>query len=177
MVKNFSIFFSSMFFQGIFISGFKKSSKFLSLILICIFFFLLWINVSSIFPYTFPFTTQISFVFFFSLNFWFRFLLFSFIYNLKRLISHKIPEGSPISLSIFLFLIEIVREIIRPLTLSLRLVGNIVVGHVLLSLFFNLLCFFNWLFPFFLMLNTVEILVCFIQSYIFFTLICIYSRE
>lgn len=163
--------------QIVYVVKLKKVSKILSMICCSIFCIIFLINFRSIFPYTFSFTTQMRIVLFSSICIWFRFLYFSIINNWKNFVSHKIPEGSPLGLSIFLFLIELVREIIRPLTLTLRLVGNMVVGHVLLILLFKLICYMNFIFPLFLVLNTVEVLVCFIQAYIYFTLISMYCRE
>lgn len=142
-----------------------------------VFLIVLAYNICAIFPFLFPITTQISSVLFIALYAWGSFVFFSIAKSIKKFISHKIPEGSPLGLSFLLFAIELVREIIRPLTLTLRLVGNIVVGHVLLSLLFMLVQNFNWCFPLYLLLNAVEIIVAFIQAYIFFTLVRMYFSE
>lgn len=169
--------FNLIFMQIIYVVKIKRIHKFLPRVCVSVFLVVFMMNYSSIFPYNFSFTTQIRIVLFFSVCVWFSFSYFSFKNNWKSFLSHKIPEGSPIPLSIFLFLIELVRELIRPLTLTLRLVGNIVVGHVLLILLFNLICHINFIFPIFIVLNIVEVLVSFIQAYIYFTLITMYCRE
>lgn len=155
----------------------KEGPKGLIMLFSILFFLILCLNVFSIFPFSFPFTTQISGVLYMGLLFWSVFILFSIFSCRKKFISHKVPEGSPLALSFFLFFIELIRELIRPLTLSLRLVGNMVVGHVLLSLLFLLVEASQSIFPLFLFLNMVEIGVCFIQSYIFFTLVSMYFSE
>lgn len=155
----------------------KERPKRLMMLFSILFFLILCLNVFSIFPFSFPFTTQISGVLYMGLLFWSVFILFSIFRCSKKFISHKVPEGSPLPLSFFLFLIELIRELIRPLTLRLRLVGNMVVGHVLLSLLFLLVEASQSIFPLFLFLNMVEIGVCFIQSYIFFTLVSMYFSE
>lgn len=169
--------FKQTFYLIIFLIKNKKVRKFIRLICLCLFISIFFFNFRSIFPFTFSFTTQISIVFFSALVIWLRFIFFGLKNNCKNFISHKVPEGCPMNLSIFLFLIEIISEVIRPLTLRLRLVGNIVVGHVLLILLYKLIVFFSFVSPLFIVLNTVEILVCLIQSYIFFILIVIYCRE
>lgn len=42
--------------------------------------------------------------------------------------------GAPILLGLFLVLIELVRRVIRPITLTVRLMANLVAGHLILSL-------------------------------------------
>ncbi|WP_227643598.1 F0F1 ATP synthase subunit A [Klebsiella pneumoniae] len=48
--------------------------------------------------------------------------------------THIIPQGTPIILIPFIVLIETIRNIIRPRTLSIRLTANIIAGHLLLTL-------------------------------------------
>lgn len=45
-----------------------------------------------------------------------------------------IPRGSPLGLLFLLFLIESISLCIQPLTLSVRLMANIITGHILLGL-------------------------------------------
>jgi F-type H+-transporting ATPase subunit a len=49
-------------------------------------------------------------------------------------LAHLVPSGTPYALMPFIVLIELTRNIIRPLTLSVRLAANIVAGHLLLTL-------------------------------------------
>merc|ERR1711983_383917 len=72
-----------------------------------------------------------------------------------------------------------VSNIIRPLTLSIRLAANIVAGHLLLTLlgsqgpnlsYFNLLCLMMGLF-------LLEVAVACIQSYVFTILRSLYLNE
>lgn len=94
---------------------------------------------------------------------------------------HLIPVGTPFALVFFMFLIELVRNLIRPITLSVRLLANVLSGHLLIVLlsymvsFFRLTGFFG--FFFYSLLVSVELLVSLIQSYIFCTLVCLYYSE
>lgn len=45
-----------------------------------------------------------------------------------------VPAGTPGALAPFMVLIELLRGLIRPITLSVRLAANIVAGHLLLTL-------------------------------------------
>jgi len=48
--------------------------------------------------------------------------------------AHLIPLNTPIILTPFLVLIETIRIIIRPLSLSIRLTANLIAGHLLITL-------------------------------------------
>lgn len=142
--------------------------------LIVIFFLL---NFTSIFPFNFSHTRQCRIVLIFSISTWSGLIMFSLVKNVKGLLSHCVPEGSPSYLVVALFGIEIIRNLIRPFTLMIRLVANILAGHLLMSLLGNLVLSVGIGFPVFIVLNIVEIFVSLIQSYIFSTIVILYFRE
>lgn len=135
------------------------------------------LNFTSIMPYNFTETRQISSVLFYSLVLWVRLMSFYLFYNLKGFLSHCIPEGTPIYLTWFLFLVELIRNSIRPITLTVRLVANILAGHLLIILLSKLVFCFTIVLPLYAGLNMVELFVSLIQSYIFVTIIRLYYRE
>nr|ACM88518.1 ATP synthase F0 subunit 6 [Toxocara vitulorum]ACR38967.1 ATP synthase subunit 6 [Toxocara vitulorum] len=78
-----------------------------------------------------------------------------------------------------MLLVEIVSEVSRPLALTVRLTVNVLVGHMISMMLFQLLEFFLgfgyvWLTVFAIMM---ECFVFFIQSYIFSRLIFLYLNE
>lgn len=82
----------------------------------------------------------------------------------------------------FIVLIEIIRNVIRPLTISVRLVANIIAGHLLLTLIGSIRAHIGYLLTFFLIvgiitLTILELGVGLIQSFVFSTLITLYVRE
>ena len=93
------------------------------------------------------------------------------------------PIGSPVPLIPIIVLIEIIRNLIRPITLSVRLVANIIAGHLLLHLVSTYICYIFpsplifTVIPASFILTTLEIGVAFIQRYIACTLIALYSNE
>lgn len=96
--------------------------------------------------------------------------------------AHLVPVGTPRFLIPIIVIIETVRNIIRPLTLSIRLAANIVAGHLLLTLLgsqgpilrvSNLIFLIIGLF----MLLLLEVAVACIQSYVFTILRSLYLNE
>ena len=100
--------------------------------------------------------------------------------SIKRFLAHLVPSGTPRVLIPLMVVIELVRNFIRPLTLSVRLAANMVAGHLLISLvnggritpFVVSIAIFSGA-----MLMVLEISVAFIQGYVFSTLRVIYFSE
>lgn len=152
-------------------------SKFFILSCITLFFYLFYSNYSSILSFNFASNSQIRIVIFSSLCFWSRFIFYMILNNIKYFIRHCIPQGTPIPLVLFLFIIELIRQIIRPLTLTVRLVANILAGHLLMILLSKLSLYSIFIIIPYILLNTVEILVSLIQAYIMITIIMLYYAE
>jgi len=79
-------------------------------------------------------------------------------------------------------IIEIIRNIIRPITLSVRLAANIIAGHLLLTLLRELLpirtiLIFGSAFAAQTLLIVLEAAVAVIQAYVFSILITLYASE
>jgi F-type H+-transporting ATPase subunit a len=77
------------------------------------------------------------------------------------------PLGAPLNLNPLLNCIEVVANLIQPLTLSVRLVANLTAGHLLLRLSGSL-CLLQ------LPLVILELAVCTIQRYVFVILVVSY---
>ena len=69
-----------------------------------------------------------------ALPIWIGTILFSIKNQYNRLFAHLVPRGTPTILIPIIVIIETVRNVIRPGTLSIRLAANIVAGHLLLTL-------------------------------------------
>lgn len=155
----------------------KNLNKNILLILNSIFVIILLININRILPYTFTFTSQIRAILFLSLTIWVRYLFVYLVKRKKNFISHLIPTGTPFLLVPFLFLIEIVSNLIRPLTVSVRLVANILAGHLLIILLSKLVIINSATLVTYFILNSVEFAVAIIQAYIFCTILVLYYSE
>jgi ATP synthase subunit 6 len=125
----------------------------------------------------FTLTAQIAVTLRLALPFWLGFILFSFTNNPNHFLRHLVPLRTPLALSQFIVLIERVSQIIRPITLSVRLAANITAGHILIALCSNTVNIIRLGRFVLLILILLETAVAFIQRYVFTVLISIYIRE
>ena len=149
---------------------------------ISIFFFIIFNNFMGLFPYIFTRTRHISFTLTLALPLWLGRILLSIIFQYNNLLAHLVPTGTPAFLMPIIVIIETVRNIIRPITLSIRLAANIVAGHLLLTLLgsqgprlrsINLIFLIIGLY----LLLLLEVAVACIQSYVFTILSSLYLNE
>lgn len=152
------------------------------LVLLRLFYFILLRKLAGLFPFVFGWTSHILIIFQVSFFVWVliqvKFLKFDFI----KYFEHLTPQGVPLGLGFFLSKIELIRNFIRPLTLSLRLGINITTGHILLALIsvigvkrsffvFSILLILATLYFFF------ELFVMFIQAIVYSLLISQYFEN
>lgn len=152
------------------------------LIFISLFIIIVIRNFISLFPYIFTSTRHLVFNLRLALPLWFTFILYGWIEKTNRIFIHLVPQGTPIVLIPFIVFIESIRNIIRPITLIIRLTANIIAGHLLLTLLGNigsslLLICVPILLIIQILLLTLESAVAIIQSYVFSVLITLYYRE
>lgn len=151
------IFFNSFFFKNIFL-------------------ILLILNLFSIFPYSFSFSS-IPRIFLLRIIIWSSLYLPLLFKNFKSNIAHFLPQRSPFILSFFIIIIEVVSLLARPIALGIRLIANITARHLLIHLFCHRIEHFFFLFIFFILLILLEIAVAFIQAYVFTILLTLYTGE
>lgn len=180
-IRNYKIFLMRYLYKFLisFFSSLKLNStnKFIFVLFTGLFSLILYLNFLSIFPYRFPLTSQLSMILFFSLTMWVSLIIFSIVNSFKGFIMHCVPEGTPLLLVWLLFIIELVSNFIRPLTVTVRLTANILAGHLLIILLSKLVLFNISFLAIYAMLNIVEFFVSLIQAYIFRTIFILYYRE
>jgi len=151
-------------------------------IYISIFFFIIFSNFIGLFPYIFTRRSHIRFTLTIALPLWLGRIIISIIFQYNNLFAHLVPKGTPGFLIPIMVIIETVRNIIRPLTLSIRLAANIVAGHLLLTLLgsqipnVRSISFLVLFFSLYLLL-LLEVSVACIQSYVFMILNSLYLNE
>nr|UYL27227.1 ATP synthase F0 subunit 6 [Alectorobius spheniscus] len=148
---------------------------------VILFWFIFNNNFLGLFPYIFTSTSHINLTTFLALPFWLTLLLFGWINQTNYMFSHLVPQGTPMPLSMFMVLIETISNLIRPITLAVRLSANMISGHLLLCLLStvieNIPNFFTLILPFMVILLLLEMAVATIQSYVFMTLSSLYLNE
>merc|ERR1712024_340464 len=106
----------------------------LFLFLFQFFFFIIFSNFIGLIPYIFTRTSHLSITIVLALPIWLGTIFYSIIFQYNNLLAHLVPLGTPSFLMPIIVIIETVRNIIRQITLSIRLAANIVAGHLLLTL-------------------------------------------
>ena len=139
-------------------------------------------NLPGLIPYVFTATRHLTFTLALAITLWLAIILYAIIYNITKLLSHLIPQGTPKILIPFIVIVETIRIIIRPLTLAVRLSANIVAGHLLINLLINVSMKTFTVFNIALTipqsaLLILELAVTFIQAYVFRVLITLYCAE
>lgn len=143
--------------------------------------YIIILNLFRLIPYIFTLTRHLIFNLSISFSLWFRFIIYSLINFPIKTLSHLVPLNSPKFLINFIVIIELIRLIIRPWTLSIRLSANLISGHLILILLRNFIINFIILLPFTLFIQNIllilEISIAFIQAYVFSILLILYFSE
>nr|WRO44953.1 ATP synthase F0 subunit 6 [Fissocantharis imparicornis] len=159
-----------------------KNNKGSTLIFISLFTMILINNLTSLFPYIFSSTSHMTLNLSLALPMWLSFMMFGWMNNTIHMFAHLVPQGTPPALMPFMVCIETTSNIIRPLTLAIRLTANIMAGHLLLTLLGNSGNKISYLILSILiisqlMLFVLESAVAMIQAYVFSILSTLYSSE
>jgi F-type H+-transporting ATPase subunit a len=146
-----------------------------------LFMFVLFGNLLGMIPYGFTFTSHIIVTFAMAIFIFVAVTLIGLARHGLHFFTFFAPKGVPLVLLVLLVPIEIVSYLIRPLTLSVRLFANMMVGHTMLVIFagfvvsmglFGILpLFFN------VFLISLELLVAILQAFVFTILTCIYLND
>ena len=167
--------------EAVFSKRIRPGTRF---ILVRLFTFILISNVLSLLPFIFTPFSHISLTIALALPLWAGHFIFRALKNPKKALAHLLPLGTPVFLIVFIVIIELVRSIIRPLTLSVRLAANIIAGHLLISLLGSSMIPTIGISPIFLVFLSIfscliflEIAVSVIQAYVFILLSTLYINE
>ena len=152
----------------------------------CLFLFLVMLNVFGLFPYVFTPTAHIVMTFGLSLSIVVAVILLGFINFKGDFLSMLMPAGVPYGLAPFLVIIETLSFMVRAISLGVRLAANISAGHLL----FGIISGFAFtmlssglaalsLFPILILIfiTLLEIMVAVIQAYVFSLLTTIYLGD
>lgn len=155
-----------------------------------IFMFILFGNMIGMVPGAFTFTSHIIVTFALALTVFVFVTVLGIVKHGMHFFAFFLPTGAPIVLAPLIVPIEIVSYLSRPLSLSIRLFANMMAGHTMLKVF----AYFSiglvtvmggaggWglgILPIALNVALIgfEILVAFLQAYVFTILTCLYIRD
>ncbi len=153
-----------------------------------LFMFILFGNMLGLFPYAFTFTSHIAVTFALALIVFVLSTTVALSLHGKKFFGYFFPEGAPLWLAPIIVPVEIISYLSRPISLSLRLFANMVAGHVMLKVFATFILMLAGLGavgPFLsvlpLTINVLlvgfEVMVAFLQAYVFAILTCIYLHD
>ena len=147
-----------------------------------LFVFILFCNMIGMLPYSFTVTSQIIVTFVLAAIIFIGVTIIGFIKHGIKYLELFVPKGVPIVLLPLIIVIEIISYLARPVSLSVRLFANMMAGHTMLKVFggfvISLGLLGGWLpLGFSVALTGLEILVAFLQAYVFAILTCIYLND
>ena len=147
-----------------------------------LFMFVLFCNMVGMLPYSFTVTSHIIVTLIMALFIFIAVTIIGFVKHGFKYLSIFVPSGVPAVLLPLITIIEIISYLSRPVSLSVRLFANMMAGHTMLKVFggfvISLGLLGGWLpLGFSVALTGLEILVAFLQAYIFAILTCIYLND
>jgi F-type H+-transporting ATPase subunit a len=154
-----------------------------------LFMFILVSNIIGIIPYAFTVASHIIITATLALLVFFTVLIYGLYRNGVKFFKLFVPSGIPIYILPLVVLIEIISFLSRPISHSVRLFANMLAGHITLKVFAGFVALLGtslgaigWLggiLPLALTvaLTALELLVAFLQAYVFAILTCIYLND
>jgi F-type H+-transporting ATPase subunit a len=147
-----------------------------------LFMFVLFCNMLGMLPYSFTVTSHIIVTLLMAIFIFIAVTVIGFIKHGFGYLKLFVPSGVPIVLLPLITVIEIISYLSRPVSLSVRLFANMMAGHTMLKVFggfvISLGVIGGWLpLSFSVALTGLEILVAFLQAYVFAILTCIYLND
>ena len=158
----------------------KEGKRFFPLVF-ALFMFILFGNLFGMIPYSFTFTSHIIVTLALALGVFVFVTVLGFIKHGVKFFGFFVIPGLPIYMLPLLIPIEVISYLSRPISLSVRLFANMLAGHTLLKVFagfVSALGFFGILpLVFIIALTGLEILIAFLQAYVFAILTCLYIND
>jgi F-type H+-transporting ATPase subunit a len=153
-----------------------------------LFTFILFANVLGLLPYAFTVTSHIIITVALALLVFVTVVVYGFWTHGLHFFKLFVPSGVPMYILPLVVVIEVFSFLIRPVSHSVRLFANMLAGHITLKVFAGfitmlaaagLLGWFGAALPLVMIvaLTALELLVAFLQAYVFAILTCIYLGE
>jgi F-type H+-transporting ATPase subunit a len=154
----------------------------------------IWLAVGNLggLQLTFTVTAQLACTVALALITFLTVLVIGFWKNGLKFFGLFVPKGVPVAILPMMVLIELISFLVRPLTLSMRLFGNMIGGHVVMYMFASFVVglavyamsgsVFGWplsgiSLAMVVALTGLELIVAFLQAFVFAALACVYLNE
>jgi F-type H+-transporting ATPase subunit a len=153
-----------------------------------LFTFILAVNLIGLIPYTFTVTSHIVITAVLALSVFLTVIVYGFWKNGLHFFNLFVPKGIPIYILPLIVFIEVLSFLSRPISHSVRLFANMLAGHITLKVFASFITLLGGAgilgiagatLPLALVvaLTALELLVAFLQAYVFAILTCIYLND
>ena len=146
-----------------------------------VFMFVLVGNLIGMVPYGFTFTSHIIVTFTMAMVVFLGVTVIALIKHKIHFFTFFMPPDVPLFMAPLLVPIEIISYLSRPMSLSVRLFANMLAGHTLLKVFAGFVVALGLfgVFPlaFVVVLTGLEIVIAFLQAFVFTILTCLYLND
>jgi F-type H+-transporting ATPase subunit a len=146
-----------------------------------VFMFVLVGNLIGMVPYGFTFTSHIIVTLTMAMVVFLGVTVIALIKHKIHFFTFFMPPGVPLIMAPLLVPIEIISYLSRPMSLSVRLFANMLAGHTLLKVFAGFVVSLGLfgVFPlaFVVVLTGLEIVIAFLQAFVFTILTCLYLND
>src|SRR6202046_3672478 len=153
-----------------------------------LFMFVLFANMIGLIPFSFTVTSQLIVTVALALTVFAIVIIYGFWKNGLHFFNLFVPKGVPKLVLAVIVFISVLLFLSRPVSHSVRLFANMLAGHITLQVFAGfvimlagagILGWFGAVLPFAMVvaLTALELLVAFLQAYVFAILTCIYLND
>jgi F-type H+-transporting ATPase subunit a len=153
-----------------------------------LFMFVLFANLIGLIPFSFTVTSQLIVTAILALTVFLIVVIYGLWKNGWHFVTLFVPKGVPVYFLPMIVPIEVLSFLSRPVSHSVRLFANMLAGHITLQVFAafiimlagaGVLGVFGAVIPFIMvvLLFALELLVAFVQAYVFAILTCIYLND
>ena len=165
----------------------SEGMKFFPLVF-SLFMFIAVSNLIGIIPYTFTVSSHLIVTVALALLVFFIVLFYGLYKNGLKFFKLFVPSGVPVFVMPIVVPIEVISFLLKPISHSVRLFANMLAGHIALKVFASFIGmlgaigFIGWLgavlpLGLTIALTALELLVAFLQAYVFAILTCIYLND
>lgn len=170
------------FLRGLVIENMGERGMCFFPFIVTLFFFILFANLLGLIPGTYTITSQLMVTGVFALVVYVMSVIVGFSIHGLHFLSILVPPGTPGWLLPLMLPIEIISQMARPVTLAVRLFANMTAGHTVLIVLFGMMLagglLIGWLpFGFTVAVYLLEVIVAFIQAFIFTILATVYLGD